>query len=113
MPCDTKMDNLLLYFNELTVSLYVYLLFGITDFNDGIDTFEALGVALFCLILVAFGMNLLKGFHNMYLSARMLFLRVRAKVRARGKKQQTLKILPTGLNNRKQAAPFEKVLWDD
>ena len=107
------MDNLLLYFNELTVSLYVYLIIGITDFNEGIDTFEALGVALFCLILVAFGMNLLKGFHNMYLSARMLFLRVRAKVRARGKKQRTLKILPTALNIRKQAAPFEKVLWDD
>jgi hypothetical protein len=86
-PCDTRVDNLMLYFNELTVSLYLYLVIGITDYNEGVDTFEGLGIALFSLILVAFGVNLLKAVHNMYLSARTLFLKVRARVRARGKKR--------------------------
>jgi hypothetical protein len=76
----------MLYFNELPVSLYLYLLIGISDFNNHTDTFEGLGVALFSLIVVTFVVNLLKAFHNMYLSARKLFLRIRAKVRAIGNK---------------------------
>ena len=52
-------DNRILMFNELTVTLYLYVLIMLTDYNDSVDTFDTLAIILLGIILVAFLVNLL------------------------------------------------------
>jgi hypothetical protein len=51
-------DNRILFFNELTVSMYLYVLIMITDYNDSDDTFDSLAVILLAVVVVAFVANL-------------------------------------------------------
>ena len=49
----------MLMFNELTVSLYLYILIMLTDFNDSVEAFEILAIILLGVIIVALIVNLL------------------------------------------------------
>ena len=48
----------MLFFNELTVFLYLYVLIMITDYNDSDDTFDTLAIILLAVVVVAFVVNL-------------------------------------------------------
>ena len=52
-------DNRMLMFNELTVTLYLYVLLMLTDYNDSVDAFDTLAIILLGVIIVAFLVNLL------------------------------------------------------
>jgi hypothetical protein len=51
-------DNRILFFNELTVSMYLYVLILLTDYNDSDDTFDSLAMILLAVVVVAFLVNL-------------------------------------------------------
>ena len=52
-------DNRILFFNELTVSVYLYVLILLTDHNDSEDdTFDSLAMTLLAVVVVAFLVNL-------------------------------------------------------
>ena len=52
-------DNRMLMFNELTVTLYLYVLIMLTDYNDSVDAFDTLAFTLLGVIIVAFLVNIL------------------------------------------------------
>lgn len=45
-------------FNELTVSLYLYVLILLTDYNDSVDSFEILAIILLGVIILALIVNI-------------------------------------------------------
>jgi len=49
----------MLMLNEFTVTLYLYVLIMLTDYNDSVDAFDTLAIILLGVILVAFLVNLL------------------------------------------------------
>ena len=48
----------MLLFNELTVTMYLYVLMMITDYNDSDDTFDSLAMILLAVVVMAFAVNL-------------------------------------------------------
>ena len=46
-------------FNELIVTLYLYVLIMLTDFNESVDAFDTLAIILLGVIIVTFIFNLL------------------------------------------------------
>jgi hypothetical protein len=52
-------DNRMLMFNELTVTLYLYVLIMLTDYNDSVDAFDTLAFTLLGVIIAAFLVNIL------------------------------------------------------
>ena len=54
-PCE---NNRALIFNELTVSLYLYVLILLTDYNDSADSFEILAIILLGVIILALIVNI-------------------------------------------------------
>jgi hypothetical protein len=50
----------MLFFNETMVSLYLYILTSLTDFNDDEDLFDNCGIALLSVVLISFAVNFLK-----------------------------------------------------
>ena len=52
-------DNRMLMFNELIVTLYLYVLIMLTDFNESVDAFDTLAIILLGVIIVTFIFNLL------------------------------------------------------
>jgi hypothetical protein len=57
---ENKFENLMLMFNELLVSIYLYVLISLTDYNDDADLFESCGIALLSIVMVAFVVNFIK-----------------------------------------------------
>jgi hypothetical protein len=52
-------DNRILFFNEVTVSIYLYVLIMLTDYNDSEgDTFDSLAMILLAVVVVAVLVNL-------------------------------------------------------
>ena len=49
----------MLMFNELTVTLYLYVLIMLTDYNDSVDAFDTLAFTLLGVIIAAFLVNIL------------------------------------------------------
>ncbi len=47
-------------FNELMVSIYLYVLISLTDYNDNEDLFENCGIALLSIVMISFVINFLK-----------------------------------------------------
>jgi hypothetical protein len=42
------------------VSVYLYVLISLTDYNDDADLFENCGIALLAIVLISFAVNFLK-----------------------------------------------------
>ena len=59
-PCDTKLDNRMLLFNESMVMLYIYLLIGISDYNLVSELNDSLGIGLLSIVMGTFIVNLLR-----------------------------------------------------
>lgn len=59
-PCDTKTDNRMLLFNESMVMLYLYLLVGISDYNQVSELNDSLGIGLLAIVMGTFLINLLR-----------------------------------------------------
>ena len=47
-------------FNELMVSIYLYVLLTLTDFNLDEDLYDGCGIALLSVVMVSFIVNFLK-----------------------------------------------------
>ena len=67
-PLETRIENIFLFFNELTVSLYLYFLIPLSDFNQHSEHFNGLGMCLLSVVIVALGVNFLKFFVNLICS---------------------------------------------
>ena len=67
-PLETRIENIFLFFNELTVSLYLYFLIPLSDFNLYSEHFNALGICLLSVVIAALGVNFLKFFVNLMCS---------------------------------------------
>ncbi|TNV72002.1 hypothetical protein FGO68_gene16158 [Halteria grandinella] len=57
-PLDTRLENTISLFNELMVSLYLYVLISLTDYNDSLR--DQAGAALLYIVLISFLANFLK-----------------------------------------------------
>ena len=58
-PLEEKLDNIMLLLNEVTVSLYLYILLSLTD-NSLLQLRDLLGWTLTLLVTVTVAVNLLK-----------------------------------------------------
>lgn len=67
-PLESRIENIFLFFNELTVSLYLYFLIPLSDFNLYSEHFNALGICLLSVVIAALGVNFLKFFVNLMFS---------------------------------------------
>ncbi len=67
-PLETRIENIFLFFNELTVSLYLYFLIPLSDFNLYSEHFNPLGICLLSVVIAALGVNFLKFFVNLMCS---------------------------------------------
>jgi hypothetical protein len=59
-PLDDSFENNMLLFNEIMVSVYLYVLTSLTDYNDDADIFDNCGVALLTIVMISFAVNFLK-----------------------------------------------------
>jgi hypothetical protein len=75
-PLESKFENNMLLFNELMVSIYLYVLISITDFNDDADLFENCGIALLTIVMIAFAVNFIK---FLFFFLRDLYRKIKAK----------------------------------
>ncbi|TNV87291.1 hypothetical protein FGO68_gene9418 [Halteria grandinella] len=57
-PLDTRLENAISLFNELMVSLYLYVLISLTDYNDSLR--DQAGIALLYIVLISFFANFVK-----------------------------------------------------
>lgn len=73
-PLDDKFENNMLLFNEIMVSIYLYVLSSLTDYNDDADLFENCGIALVTIVMISFGVNFLK---FSFMTLRHIYLRLR------------------------------------
>ena len=64
-------------FNELLVSIYLYLLMSLTDFTDPNPLRDDIGLALMVVVVIAVGVNLLKAMWIDLLKVWALVLRVK------------------------------------
>jgi len=63
-PLDGLRDHRMSIFNELAVSLYLYLLMCLTDFHGWDNLREDFGLALFILLVFTLLINLLVAFYT-------------------------------------------------
>ncbi len=66
----------MLIFNELLVSIYLYVLTSLTDFNDDADLFEGCGIALLSIVMIAFAVNFIK---FLFFTLRDLYRKIKQK----------------------------------
>ncbi len=59
-PLEDYYENSMLLFNEIMVSIYLYVLISLTDYNDDADLFENCGIALLTVVMLSFAVNFLK-----------------------------------------------------
>ena len=63
----------MLLFNEIMVSVYLYVLLSLTDYNDDADLFENCGIALLSVVMLSFAVNFLK---FVYFALRAIYRRL-------------------------------------
>lgn len=54
-----KSENYMSLINEVIVTIYLYTLISITDFNPNIESKSLSSLILLCVVFIAFGLNLL------------------------------------------------------
>jgi hypothetical protein len=74
----------MLLFNELTVTMYLYVLMMITDYNDSDDTFDSLAMILLGVVVLAFTVNLAVVIVNFFSFLVKCFKKLAAKLRSLG-----------------------------
>jgi hypothetical protein len=83
-------NNRILFFNELTVTLYLYVLILLTDYNDSVESFEILAIILLWIVILALIFNLVVVAHNLLVFLVKLIKKMNLKLRnycaSRGKK---------------------------
>jgi hypothetical protein len=72
-PLDDYFENSMLLFNEIMVSVYLYVLLSLTDYNDDADLFENCGIALLSVVMLSFAVNFLK---FVYFALRAIYRRL-------------------------------------
>ena len=63
-PFNSSSDHITTFLNEVFISLYLYILFTLTDYSYPNPFRNQCGLALVCTILSSFGVNLLKLLYN-------------------------------------------------
>lgn len=63
-PFSENKDNFFLLFNELMVSLYLYCLITLTDYNQTAETYNLLAMCLLSVVIFTLGINFFKFFVN-------------------------------------------------
>ena len=67
-PFEKSIDQKIAFFNELMISIYLYLLICLTDFHGDSSLRENIGFALLLIVLLTVGINFVKVvFVNMHL----------------------------------------------
>lgn len=61
-------------FNEITVSMYLYFLISLSDFNEHTEQFNFLGMCLLSVVILALGVNFMK-FFVIFLISLLRFLK--------------------------------------
>jgi Kef-type K+ transport system membrane component KefB len=82
-------ENSMLLFNEVMVTVYLYVLISLTDYNDDADLFENCGIALLTVVLFSFAINFIK---FLYFIVREIYLKI--KKRCGEKSSSTVVIKP-------------------
>jgi len=59
-PLDDSFENNMLLFNEIMVSLYLYVLTSLTEYNDDVDLFDNCGIAALTIVIISFAVNFFK-----------------------------------------------------
>jgi Kef-type K+ transport system membrane component KefB len=80
-PLESNFENKMLLFNELMVTIYLYVLISLTDYNDDADLFDNCGIALLTIVLIAFAVNFIK---FLYFLLQDAYKRLKAKCYKRG-----------------------------
>ena len=75
-PQANKFENSMLFFNELMVSTYLYVLISLTDYNDDSDLFDSCGIALLTIVIIAFSVNFIK---FLFFTLRELYFKIKLK----------------------------------
>ena len=75
-PCENRIDNAFLIFNEVMANVYLYSLMCITDFNESYILFDDIAFCLMIILIVTFVMNLLYGIVSMLISFMRMAKRV-------------------------------------
>ena len=94
-PLDEKFENSMLLFNEMMVSVYLYVLISLTDYNDDADLFENCGIALLTIVMLSFTVNFLK---FVYFALRSIYRRLKKHCCSKGSSKNpdtTVAIKPT------------------
>jgi hypothetical protein len=63
-PLPSASDNKMIFFSELLVSLYLYLLLSLTDYNMNIEVRNECGLAMLSIVLIGFIVNILSFLAN-------------------------------------------------
>ncbi len=85
----------MLLFNEIMVSVYLYVLISLTDYNDDADLFENCGIALLTIVMLSFTVNFLK---FVYFALRSIYRRLKKYCCSKGHSKDqdsTVAIKPT------------------
>ena len=82
----------MLLFNEITVTLYVYALISISDFNECYELYDILGLVLLSIVIFAFVVNILSAFINIIFSIIRLFRFICSK--CSNKKDRVIQLRP-------------------
>ena len=63
-PFSSRAYHISAFLNEVFISIYLYILFTLTDYSYPNPFRSQCGIALVCTILASFGVNLLQLFYN-------------------------------------------------
>ena len=82
----------MLLFNELMVTVYLYVLISLTDYNDDADLFENCGIALLTVVLFSFTVNFIK---FLYFILREIYLKLKKYCSEKSSSDATVAIKPS------------------
>ena len=87
-PCEDRIDNIFLMFNEVMVTVYLYVLILITDYNPSTDLYDLLSLILLSIFIVTLLANLLHFLFNFLVSLVKEVRRLRHKYCGGGRKKK-------------------------
>ena len=106
-PCKDRNDNYMLLFNEITVTLYIYALIGLSDYNTSYEMYEKLGLALLAIVMFAFILNILNMLVTLLQSLTCLYRKIRSRF---FNQDRVIKLRPEiNLTEKPKSIPFESV----
>ncbi len=82
----------MLLFNEVMVTVYLYVLISLTDYNDDADLFENCGIALLSVVLFSFAVNFIK---FLYFILREIYRKIKKRCSEISSNDATVAIKPS------------------